>query len=146
MRRNRDQLRTSKHGKPLTEEQLDGLIGDEDLLYVDCVPCTFEKKFFEPSPLFSRVDHSVLVDFVATSLDMLRAWFSGSSSEGSGHSDDLPPAPVDNVIPDFNNPTSNIHQEYNTLKGQGLSRFSSPNSHSKLSRRRVFSSNQVAVA
>ena len=44
MRRNPDQLRTSKNGKPLTEEQLGGLIGDEDVYYVDVVECTFEPR------------------------------------------------------------------------------------------------------
>ena len=130
MSRNPDQLRTSENGEPFTQEQLSGLIGDEDVYYVDCVSCTFE-----PGSLFSRVDHSAIVDFVASSLDMLRAWFSGSSSEGNGHSDQLPPAPVDNLIPDCHNPSINIYQESNPLKEQGLSMLSSPNSHSTMSRR-----------
>ena len=144
MGRNPDQLRTSRDGKPFTEEQLRGLISGEDLFYIDVVPCTFE-----PSPLFSRVDHFAIVDFLASSLDMLcdslTFWFSGSSSEGSGHSDDLLLSPVDSLLPDLNIPTSYVYQEYNPLKKQGLSRFSST-SHSTLSRRRVSPSNGVEVA
>ena len=100
----------------------------------------------ERGPLFSRADHSAIVDFVASSLDMLRAWFSGSSSEGSGHSDDPPAAPVDNSIPGLNNPTSIVYQEHNPLKGQRLYRFPSPNLHSTLSRRRVSPYNGVESA
>ena len=144
MRRNPDQLRTSKHGEPFTEEQLRGPIGDEKKLYVDVVKCTFE-----PGPLFSRVDHSAIGQSTASSLVMLRdyftSWFPGSRSDGKGHSpDDLPP--VDNSIPDSHDPVSSACQESNPLMGQGLSRFSSPNSLSTLSRRRVSPCNRVEVA